>query len=212
MGALLSAAYGSRYADTLKALPRQAQVLVCAARGLVEREIARRAVVEKAAGFEAAAAKGKDAAITTGAYEGAALMEPWAAQAAARRGAAGGAAADDSPSLTATAITISQLQMAYVSLCRRKLLAPVAASEFGDLVDRLAADGVITLCGSIGGKARTGGGGGTGSVGGSGASASSSSWLHMGLRMNVLMSDLDFAFADVPLYQSLAADIRRGRV
>jgi hypothetical protein len=30
--------------------------------------------------------------------------------------------------------------------------------------------------------------------------------------MNVVMSDLDYAFADVPLYQALAADVRQGRV
>jgi hypothetical protein len=175
MSAMLAAAYGSRYADVLRALPRQGQVLVCAARALVEREAAKRDAADKAAKFARAVARTGEASLHTGEYEGAAVLLPGASGAgsmgAAGSAAAGGIRDSEFPSLTATAITVSQLQAAYTSLCRRRLLAPVGAAEVADLVDRLQADGIITL----------GGGGGLGSTRGrafAGNAASSASWLH----------------------------------
>jgi hypothetical protein len=106
----------------LRELPQFELILVCAARALAEKEDrARRAAAE--------AADARINAHVIGSYEGASAVTD-----ASRRKRARDAAA---PASGTGAVSLGALQQAYTGLCQRKLMAAVAAGNFGDLLDRL---------------------------------------------------------------------------
>ena len=187
MSGLLRALFDSPLVDALAALPVQAHVLVVAARALAERE-ARRVVIAA----EVAANNRAGANADIGTYEGApsisaATASVSAVAASSTSGKRGpgrpGSPSPSSPiavvgeaSASSTAITLGALQAAYTAVCRRRLLTPVAAVEFGDLIDRLVADGILAPVeggrGVKGGAslvARAGGGGAPAAGGGGSA-------------------------------------------
>jgi Cdc6-like AAA superfamily ATPase len=168
--ALLAAALESRYAKALSALPVAAAVLICAARGLAEREGLRRA---QAAAFAKAAAEVRATGGTCGTFEGAALSFGHVAtaagaykgeSAAAPARAAAAAAALRAAAANAVAVPIGALRDSFSRLCRKQLLSVVDARDFSDLIDRLESSGLVAVVGRVG-KAGGGGGGGGGAGG-----------------------------------------------
>jgi Cdc6-like AAA superfamily ATPase len=138
--ALMSAAFDSPHARVLRALPRSAQVLVCAARGLAEKVASTRAT---------------DAAFAV-------------ARAAAKRNPAAGGGSCASLHLgsaatgSGTSVSLTALKDAFTRLCRKQLLTTVDDRDFTDLLDRLEASGLVAFL------ARVGRGGGAASSGAGG--------------------------------------------
>ena len=165
---LLSAALESRYAKALAALPVTAAVLICAARGLAEREGQKRA---QAAAYAKAAAEVRATGGACGTFEGAALgfghvataAGAYKGEGAAPPAAAAAAAAARAVAATSVAVPIGALRDAFSKLCRKQLLSVVDARDFSDLVDRLEASGLVALVGRVG---KGGGGGSSGAAGG----------------------------------------------
>jgi hypothetical protein len=170
MAALLSAAFESKHIKALLALPRSGQVLVCAARGLCEKEAAKRA---HQAAFEQARAEERSSGgiggAACGTFEGAALSFAHAATTAGAYKAKGGAAdahraakveGYKDTSGSGVAVAISAVRDAFSRLCRRQLLQVVDSRDFADLLDRLEAAGLLSFQGRVG---VTGGGGGSSS-------------------------------------------------
>lgn len=168
----------NKFVKMLLALPRDGQLLICAARGLSEREAESRA---QDAAFDRAKKSGASEAIS-GTFDGAglnfaaiattigafkegrigvtsSLLVGESTSAASASAAASGAwtsedvaaakAAAASTNKMAT-ITIAQLRDCFVRLCRQRTQTTVEASDFSDLIDRLEADGIIAIVSGVG--------------------------------------------------------------
>jgi hypothetical protein len=214
--ALLTAAFESRHTKTLLALPRAAQVLICAARGLAERASAARA---HTAAFLAARAEERAGRATSGTFEGAAISFGAAATAAAAYKAVGGegesaVAGYGSTSAAGVGVPIGALRDAFTRLCRTQLLAVVDARDFADLLDRLEASGLVGFIGRVGagGSRASSGARGRMTSAGSDRVTASDAWANNALRINVAVADLDMAFGDSAFYKNIAADVRLGTV
>jgi hypothetical protein len=162
----------------LLALPRDGQLLICAARGLSEREAESRA---QDAAFDRAKKSGASEAIS-GTFDGAglnfaaiattvgafkegrigvtsSLLVGESTSAASTSAASSGTwtledvaaakAAAASTNKMAT-ITIAQLRDCFVRLCRQRTQTTIEASDFSDLIDRLEADGIIAIVTGVG--------------------------------------------------------------
>lgn len=165
MKAILCAAFDSPFVGLLRALPlhvsfgfvrvaacrarrvhaaaalsspciRQGQVMICAARALAERA-GQQAAAAAAARIEAASP------LVFATHEGATGVRVAAAAAAGAgvRGGASGRAKDVNSAFNAAAraaaVPVARLRDVFTGLCRRKLAAPIAVSEFNDLLDRV---------------------------------------------------------------------------
>ena len=161
MKAILCAAFDSPFVGLLRALPlhvsagaararaprarclpppslpciRQGQVMICAARALAERA-GQQAAAAAAARVEAANP------LVFATHEGATGVRVAAAAAGAGvRGGASGRAKDVNSAFNAAAraaaVPVARLRDVFTGLCRRKLAAPIAVSEFNDLLDRV---------------------------------------------------------------------------
>jgi hypothetical protein len=167
MMALLSAALESRHAKALSALPVTAAVLICAARGLAEREGLKRA---QAAAYAKAAAEARATGGACGTFEGAALSfghvvtaaGAYKGEGAAPAAAAAAAATTRALAANTVAVPIGALRDAFSKLCRKQLLSVVDARDFSDLIDRLESSGLVAVVGRVGKGGGGGGGGGGG--------------------------------------------------
>jgi len=216
---LLAAAFESRHTRALVELPRLAQVLICAARGLVEREAAARA---HTAAYERSKTEQRAGGGVMGSFEGASMSFGHLATASGAYKASGGSdkrvdavASYGDTSGCGVSVTIGSLRDAFSRMCRKKLLASVDARDFADLLDRLEASGLVSFVGKVG----VVGGGGSSSglkgrmtnAGGDRASKGDS-WMQTGVRIAVAMADLDLAFGELPFWAAISADVRRGNV
>jgi len=216
---LLASAFDSKHTRVLTELPRAAQLLVCAARGLAEREGA--AAAHKAA-FERARGEERLHGAACGSFEGAGLSFGHTATAAGAYKAKGGAdsrvdavAHYGDTSGSGVAVSIGDLRGAFSRLCRKRLLSVVDGRDFADLLDRLEACGLVAFCGRVG----VAGGGGTSSSAsgrmtkaGGDRATTADAWAQNQVRINVPLADMDLAFGELPFWAAVSADVRRGTV
>lgn len=178
------------YAASLQALPRQGLVLVCAARALAEKEARDTQAIRDAQEAQR---------LPDGGGVDQFMMAPGSA--AERRVVSKKEAEERAAAASGSnPIAVAALERAYSSLCRRKLLQPVSHSQFTDLVNRLADEGMLVLQGGGRGSASA-----AASVGCGAGSAKT-------VRVKVQLADLDVALSASPLYQALAADVRNGTI
>jgi Cdc6-like AAA superfamily ATPase len=207
IAALCKSAYEGGNVRAMLALPRQAQVLLCATRGVAEREAA--------------------SAARTAVYHSSfsAPTEPpimWTTVEGAPAEGNGGTRWKPAPSMAAvvasavkggggTAIPLAAVKEAYGRLCARHHLAAVSSAEFADLLDRLLTDGLLEVTG----KGTQGAGGGSGrmrSAGSGRVAGSFGTWLQASVRVHASLADVDLAFGEKAFYKTLAGQVRSGDV
>lgn len=170
--AVYSAAFDrSRLAKALLDLPRDGQFLACVLRG---HALYASDTAAHLAGYEQAKKDGTDQLIQ-GTFDGAAMSFGATASTikAYRKGkehlmkelldihGVQSKNATIARAESSAAVSLADLQAVYVRVCKKRVMNTITRDDFGDLIDRMESDGIITITGvGIGGG--SGGGGGSG--------------------------------------------------
>ncbi|RYG42451.1 hypothetical protein EON68_01790 [archaeon] len=219
-----SAVFNSKHLATLRALPPHAQLLVCAARALAEREAKRAAIAADAAANRHSFVAPSEASDAPGTDARAAAGSGRRGRSARTAAAAAADAAVEVPSAV-TPVSLLALQEALAAFCARVGMSAPSKMDFGDWMDRLLSDGIFAL--HTGGANSAGGGSASSATGGKASTsdatkgrrrtpganvALAAAWVTTYIRVNVVISELDAALSTTPFYATIAADVHAGRI